>query len=49
MNEIRCKKCGRLLFKHSEAEVDFASAPFQEEMEIEIVCPKCKYLNKINM
>lgn len=49
MNEIRCKKCNRVLFMYKGAEVDFASAPFYEETEIEIKCPKCKYVNKIEI
>lgn len=35
MNEIRCKKCNRLLFKVHE-----------DCTGIEIKCPKCSYLNQ---
>ena len=38
MKEIRCKKCDRLLFKTSE-----------HEMEIEIKCPKCGYINNLEV
>jgi len=39
MTEIRCVKCRRLLFK-----VD----PY-EGFGIEIKCPKCGYVNKLNI
>lgn len=38
MQEIRCKKCNRLLMK--------AEGGYNV---IECVCPKCKYYNKIDL
>jgi phage FluMu protein Com len=46
MVEIRCKKCNRLLMKAEEPEIDISSAPYFEERDIEIKCPKCGYLHK---
>ena len=36
--EIRCKKCNRLLFKILDQPING-----EEPYIIEIVCPKCKY------
>ena len=49
MTEIRCKKCNRLLLKVGEHELDFASAPFFEPTKIEIKCPKCNYVNNLEI
>lgn len=49
VEQFRCKKCNRLLFKCKEQECDFASAPFTETRDIEILCPKCKYLNHVEV
>ena len=49
MTEIRCKKCKRLLLKSEEHEVDFASGPFFEPTKIEIKCPKCNYVNNLEI
>ena len=46
--EYRCKKCNRLLFKVEE-EWDPAAAPFIGGNKLEILCPKCKYVNNIKI
>lgn len=35
---VRCKKCGRFLFKVSE----------EKPWEVEIKCPKCGYIQTLN-
>lgn len=39
MVEVRCKSCGKLLFKIKH----------EKDSYIEIKCPKCKWLNKIHL
>ena len=47
LTEERCKKCNRLLFKkwpvEPEPKINIA------KNQIHIMCPKCKYENKIDV
>ena len=41
MTEIRCKKCNRLLMRVSDG--------IHEGTQVEVKCPKCGYLNEIEI